>query len=67
MGDIHRIAKAIDALRDPTDITITNGIDQLALHIIGRNVESTVKMIGAGLAKIPRQRNIIIHWRGKYT
>ena len=66
MGDIHRIAKAIDTLCDTTDIAIADGIDQLSLNVIGRNVESAVEMIGTRLAKIPRQRNVIIHWRGKY-
>ena len=67
MGDIDRIAKAIDALCDTTDIAITNRIDQLTLNIIGGDVKTTVEMIRTGLTKIPRQRNVIIHWRGKYT
>ena len=67
MSNVDGITKAIDALCDTTDITIADGIDHLALHIIGRDIQTSMKMIGTGFTKIPRQRNVIIHWRGKYT
>ena len=67
MGDINRIAEAVDALCDATDITVADGIDHLTLHIVGRDVQTAMKMIGTRFTKIPRQRNVIIHWRGKYT
>ena len=67
MSDIDRITETVDALRDTTDITIADSKDHLALHIIGRDVKTAMKMIGTRLTKIPRQRNVIIHWRGKYT
>ena len=67
MGDVDGVTETIDALRDTTDVAIANGIDHLALHIIGRDIQTSVKMIGTGFTKIPRQRNVIIHWRGKYT
>ena len=67
MRDIYRIAETVDALRDTTDVAIVNGIDHLALNIICRDIKTSMKMIGTRFTKIPRQRNVIIHWRGKYT
>ena len=67
MSDIDRITETVDALRDTTDVAIANGIDHLALNIICRDIKTSMKMIGTRLTKIPRQRNVIIYWRGKYT
>ena len=67
MRDIYRIAETVDALRDTTDVAIANGTDHLALNIICRDIKTSMKMIGTRLTKIPRQRNVIIYWRGKYT
>ena len=37
----------------------------LAFDALGTDVQTTMKMVGARFAKVPRQRNVIIHWRGE--
>ena len=64
MGDVDCIAETVEALRDATHVAVADGIDVLALHIIGRDVESAVEVVRAGLAKITRQRDVVIHRRG---
>ena len=52
---------------DTRYIAIGNCIDMLALYPIRSDVETAMKMIGTRFTEIPRQRDFVIHWRGKYT
>ena len=67
MGDVDGIAEAVETDGDTRDVAVGNGIDMLAFDAHGTDVEAAVEMVGTGFAKVPRQRNVIIHWRGKYT
>ena len=55
MGDVDGIAEAIQSNGDTTDVAVGNGIDMLAFNAIGTDVETAVKMMRTGLAKVPRQ------------
>jgi hypothetical protein len=67
MSDIDGIAEAVKPNGDTRYIAIGNSIDMLALYTIRSDVETAMKMIGTRFTEIPRQRDFIIHWRGKYT
>jgi hypothetical protein len=62
---IDGIAEAIESDCDARDVAVGDGIDVLALDVVGLHVETAVKMVGTGLTKITRQCDVVIHWRGK--
>ena len=67
MGDVDGIAESVLPHRNTRDIAIGNGVDMLALDTLGANVKAAVKVVRTGFAEIPRQRDVVVYWRGKNT
>ena len=67
MGDVNGIAKAILPNGDTRDIAVGNGVDVLTLDTLGTDIKATMKVVWARLTKVTRQRDFVIHWRGKDT
>ncbi len=63
MSYIHGIAKARNAHRHPADISIGNGKDRLALHLLRLNVATGMEMIRTRLTKVSRQRQFMMNRR----
>lgn len=55
MSDVDGITEAVKTNSNATDITVTNSVDMFTLNTIGTYVETTMEVMRAGFAKVPRQ------------
>ena len=65
MGDVDGVSKAVEPDSDARDIAVGDGIDMLALNVVSLHVYTSVEVVGTRLTEIPRQQDIVVHWRGK--
>ena len=67
MVDIYGIAESVLVDRDARDIAISDGEYLLALHIARLDIQSTMEVPGARLAKVTCQHDIVVYGRAVFN
>ena len=63
VADVDGVAEAVHANGEPADVAVGNGVDELALLILGLDVQSAVEMKRARLAKVASQHHFVVDGR----
>ena len=61
MVDVDGIAESILVDSQSRHVAVGNTVDELALLVVGLDIQSAVEMPGARFAEVTRQHDVIVH------